>query len=72
MSTAFTPNGDGLNDFFMPMNSHNLTFERFVIFNRWGQMVFECYDLFHGWDGTWNGVDQTLAGYATSCTVMDL
>ena len=27
----------------------------FIIYDRWGQKVFETHDLFHGWDGTFNG-----------------
>ncbi len=47
---TFTPNGDGLNDFFMPaiMGVENF---RFTIYNRWGEMIFESRDIYKGWDG---------------------
>lgn len=64
MPTAFSPNGDGLNDLYMPVNVENFTLSRFVIFNRWGQRVFETNDISQGWDGTWNGVEQEIASYA--------
>lgn len=56
---AFTPNGDGRNDYFAPlMNYPNLiTVEQFDIFNRWGQLVYNGYGTKaqSGWDGTFNG-----------------
>lgn len=53
--SAFTPNGDGLNDYF---NIANMKYERlleFKVFNRYGQLVFESADGKTGWDGTING-----------------
>jgi len=49
---AFTPDGDGLNDVFRPL-SVGIDNEgyHFMIFNRWGEMVFESFDVNHGWDG---------------------
>lgn len=62
--TAFSPNGDGVNHVFLPLKVMNFTMERFVIFNRWGQMVFESFDINHGWDGTVNGIEQDIASFA--------
>jgi gliding motility-associated-like protein len=51
---AFTPDGDGLNDEFKAIGQpDNLTSFRIMIFNRWGQMVFETKDITHSWDGTY-------------------
>jgi len=52
--TAFTPNGDGLNDIFHPIG---IGFEKFSmqIFNRWGTMIFETSSPETGWDGTYKG-----------------
>ncbi|TAH39164.1 MAG: PKD domain-containing protein [Bacteroidetes bacterium] len=50
---SFTPNGDGLNDefkisVFRPCEQYSI-----VIFNRWGQIVFESEDAGNAvWDGT--------------------
>lgn len=58
MPTAFSPNGDGLNDIFEPrfepgcaVNGYN-----FNVFNRWGQKVFSSIVPGTGWDGTINGI----------------
>ena len=54
---AFTPDGDGLNDVFFPngKNHNNIegSFEyHFMIFNRWGQMVWDSKKPYQPWDGT--------------------
>jgi gliding motility-associated-like protein len=49
---AFTPNNDGLNDTFRPVATGELIRQfSMVIYNRWGQMVFETSDYSGGWDG---------------------
>jgi gliding motility-associated-like protein len=52
---AFTPNGDGLNDYLYPLNAYKATGLLFRIFNRYGQLVFETNDWTRKWDGTKNG-----------------
>jgi gliding motility-associated-like protein len=52
---AFSPNGDGLNDVFRLENFGYQDRNRFVIFNRWGQKIFQTQDISQGWDGTQNG-----------------
>ena len=58
---AFTPNGDGLNDYFFPrqqLSSGLVTFSM-QIYNRWGQEIFATTNIDgRGWDGKFNGVDQ--------------
>lgn len=48
---AFTPNGDGTNDYF---NVKGLGIEEVTlnIFNRWGENIYTSYGLEGGWDGT--------------------
>ncbi len=53
--SAFTPDGDGLNDVFSFLSEGNIEMETFQIFNRWGQKVFETRDKDMGWDGTHKG-----------------
>jgi gliding motility-associated-like protein len=50
---AFTPNGDGLNDIFLPFIQGEApeTYE-LMIFDRWGEMIFRSTDELKGWDGT--------------------
>jgi gliding motility-associated-like protein len=53
---SFTPNGDGLNDLFVPvLNGVSDKDYGFYIFNRWGEVIFEGHNLADGWDGTING-----------------
>lgn len=55
---AFSPNGDGKNDFFkLEINYPGLVnIDKFNIYNRWGQAVYSAYGLAanSGWDGTLN------------------
>jgi len=48
---AFTPNGDGVNDFFR-MEQKMLRSIEIEIFDRWGNMVFRSNDLGFRWDGS--------------------
>ena len=60
---AFTPNGDNKNDEFK-IRTYGLSQVRaFRVFNRWGEMVFETYDVSKGWDGTFHGEPCTPAVY---------
>jgi len=61
---AFTPNGDGLNDFLYPMNAIKADHLVFRVFNRAGQMVFFTRDWTRKWDGRINGAVQTTGLYA--------
>jgi len=62
--TAFTPNGDGLNDVFRPVTLSADEIISFRIFNRFGQLVYNGDDLENGgWDGTINGTPQPRAVY---------
>jgi gliding motility-associated-like protein len=57
--SAFTPNGDGLNDYLYPLNAYKATDLLFRVYNRSGQVVFETRDWTRKWDGTTGGVKQT-------------
>jgi gliding motility-associated-like protein len=66
LPNVFTPNGDGLNDYFFPRQelTSGLTSFSINIFNRWGQLVFESTSLDgRGWDGKFNGTDQPEGVY---------
>lgn len=56
--TAFTPNNDGLNDYFRPHNALKALNYDFKVYNRWGQLVFQSRDWREKWDGRINGVLQ--------------
>ena len=63
MPTAFSPNGDGLNDVFHIHFMNDLQIARFMIYNRWGQVVFETTDPTEGWDGRYGGEPQPVGAY---------
>lgn len=53
LPTAFTPNGDGLNDSYAPVASDVETF-KMNIYNRWGELIFTTDTMSKQWDGTIN------------------
>jgi gliding motility-associated-like protein len=53
--TAFTPNGDGKNDFLYPLNAYKADKLDFKVYNRYGQLIFHTTDMYNKWDGTING-----------------
>ncbi|MBS1938200.1 MAG: gliding motility-associated C-terminal domain-containing protein, partial [Bacteroidetes bacterium] len=60
---AFTPDGDGINDRFLPVVSEPVRHWSFMIFNRWGQQVFSSEDPGQGWDGMFGGQDAPVGIY---------
>ncbi|NCQ12412.1 MAG: T9SS type B sorting domain-containing protein, partial [Bacteroidetes bacterium] len=71
--TAFTPNGDGINDVFSilggPFKSYQLT-----VYNEWGQEIFMSDDQADGWNGSFKGSSQPSGSYVyvfTGVTIAD-
>jgi gliding motility-associated-like protein len=61
--SAFSPNGDHLNDILtVPLLNKN-KLHRLTIYNRWGQIVFSTTDPDNGWNGTMNGLPQPAGVY---------
>ena len=56
--SAFTPNGDGLNDVIRPIAVGVQEIKYFRIYNRWGQMIFNTTTNQKGWDGKISGTPQ--------------
>ena len=54
--TAFSPNNDGKNDFFGVANAVKAENLQFLVFNRWGQMVFKTTNWKQTWNGKINGI----------------
>lgn len=51
---AFTPDGDSFNETFKPYIAGIDIYDyHLVIYNRWGEMIFESYDPSRGWNGTY-------------------
>ncbi|WP_281612816.1 PKD domain-containing protein [Flammeovirga sp. SubArs3] len=68
--TAFTPNGDGLNDTFFIEGKDMLNIQ-LTIYNRWGEVIYhneyadeyELRDPTKGWDGTYRGKKVAIGDY---------
>lgn len=52
---VFTPNGDGVNDIFIPIYYGIKDIDLFAVFDRWGNKVFETNDIEQGWNGYYKG-----------------
>jgi gliding motility-associated-like protein len=63
MPNAFTPNHDGLNDIFRLKYPQLVTSFHIIVFDRWGQRVYESNDPYKGWDGTLNAKEQPVGNY---------
>ena len=69
--TAFTPNGDGLNDLARPICVGIKKINYFTIYNRWGQVVFTTNQDRQGWNGLLNGVPQGSAVFVWTVSAED-
>jgi len=58
----FSPNGDGMNDEYLPQTDIELQSFQMIIYNRWGIEVFRT-NKFMGWDGKSNGKDVSAGVY---------
>jgi len=59
---AFSPNGDGNNDFLYVYGGPYAKLD-FKVYNNWGEVIFQTNDPAVGWDGTYNGVEQPVGVY---------
>jgi gliding motility-associated-like protein len=67
---AFSPNGDGINDRFLLKGTFIANFHM-TIFNRWGRVIHESFDLEEGWNGTFNGQPAPEGVYVFMATGID-
>jgi len=69
---AFSPNGDGKNDFLRPITAGIQRLEYFNVFNRWGQLVFSNTDAeAGGWNGKQAGKEQPADAYVWVLRAVD-
>ena len=61
--SAFSPNGDYVNDVFTVAVRGNLETYDMIVYNRWGIQVFHTNDPNTGWDGMYNGEKQEIGVY---------
>ncbi len=58
---AFTPNEDNLNDYFH-IKTLNITDYHLMIFNRWGELIFESFDSTYLWNGRTKNNEMIMEG----------
>jgi gliding motility-associated-like protein len=68
LPSAFTPNGDGINDEFR-VRGFGIVKMTLRVYNRQGLMVFESQTQNIGWDGTFKGQPQPMDAYAWTLDV---
>jgi gliding motility-associated-like protein len=61
--TAFSPNGDGINDYLYPLSAYKAIDLYFAVYNRVGQKLFETKDWRKRWDGTVKGNPADIGTY---------
>lgn len=69
--TAWTPNGDGMNDQLRPVAAGMQELQYFMVYNRWGELVFTSRQNGVGWDGRINGVLQSTGVYVWQVKAVD-
>ena len=69
--TAFTPNGDGLNDEFIVHAPAGITHYECAIYDRSRGLLFRTNNILQGWDGTANGKPLPLGAYFYIITYRD-
>ncbi|MEM9983761.1 MAG: PKD domain-containing protein [Bacteroidota bacterium] len=69
--SAFSPNGDGINDEFY-ISGHNLINLQFSVYNRWGQLIYQTDQLDFRWEGeTMNGRSVGVGTYVYHLQALD-
>lgn len=74
LPNIFTPNGDGINDYFRPVNNNSVSEVNLTIFDRWGKAVFETHDPGINWDGKDKTTNQPCSDgtYFVVCDVFEI
>ncbi len=60
---AFTPNNDGINDYFVIKSNREIDNYELIIINRWGNKLYESHSLSDSWDGKYKGKDCSPSTY---------
>ncbi|SFD17648.1 gliding motility-associated C-terminal domain-containing protein [Chitinophaga sp. CF118] len=69
--SAFSPNGDGLNDIFRVKIQDDISEFHMQVYDRWGHQVFESKDPLKGWNGSVGSVQSLPASYLWAVTYLD-
>ncbi|TAF53874.1 MAG: PKD domain-containing protein, partial [Sphingobacteriia bacterium] len=70
--SAFSPNGDGLNDVLRPIALGLSSLDYFRVYNRWGNLVFETKQIGQGWNGWFKGEKQGPGTYVVEAQGIDM
>ncbi len=62
LPTAFSPNGDDMNDIFYPRGGPFKSVD-FRVYDSWGNAIYSTTTIGEGWDGTYKGVEQKVGVY---------
>ena len=68
----FTPNGDGINDYWHILGVSNLENPMVYVYDRYGKLLKQMDDSTLGWDGTFNGRELPSSDYWFKLTYTDL
>jgi gliding motility-associated-like protein len=60
---AFTPDNNGVNDFFKPVYTCDLQYYEMFVYNRWGELVYTSNNFLRGWDGIYKGLPSMIGEY---------
>jgi gliding motility-associated-like protein len=71
LPTAFTPNGDGLNDVLKPYLIGMKSLKSFSVYNRWGDRVFYSETYGDGWNGKHKNADAGPGVYVWILSFVD-
>ena len=71
LPSAFTPNRDGLNDVFRVKYAFPVKDFNMVIYNRWGEKIFESHNMSQGWNGTYKGILASMDTYVWFISLID-
>ncbi len=63
MPNVFTPDGNLTNDFCVPVKAENVAIQKFTVFNRWGNVVYESTNQPIIWDGKSSGLEASEGVY---------
>jgi gliding motility-associated-like protein len=61
--SAFSPNADGINDLFRAVNSNPIETFNLIVYNRWGNLLFETDNILTGWNGSYKNTDSEMGVY---------
>lgn len=63
---SFSGNGDSVNDFFIPILTGEPASYEFIIFDRWGEVIFKTDKVTEGWNGTYKDKSMPMDVYVWS------